>query len=156
MVPVGLSARVLLERENFAGRLRRLAAQGIFIGTSSWKYPGWFDTIYDRSRYVWRGRFSEARFERDCLAEYAEVFPAVSVDATYYKFPEPKFLAGLAAQVPPTFQFGFKVTDEITLKRYPHVPRSGARAGQPNPHFLDAALPRPVRSGAPAGWTAHV
>ena len=133
-------ARVLPAREELAARLRRLAAQGVRLGTSSWKYPGWFDTIYDRSRYVWRGRFSEARFERDCLAEYAQVFPTVSVDATYYKFPTADFLRGLAAQVPADFQFAFKVTDDITLKRFPHVPRSGARAGQANPRFLDAAL----------------
>jgi uncharacterized protein YecE (DUF72 family) len=137
---VRLSFCVLLLREEFAARLRRLAAQGVLLGTSSWKYPGWFDTIYDRSRYVWRGRFSEARFERNCLAEYAEVFPTVSVDATYYKFPTVEFLAGLAAQVPASFQFAFKVTDEITLKHWPHVPRSGARAGLVNPRFLDAGL----------------
>lgn len=131
---------MLLLREQFAARLRQLAAQGVFIGTSSWKYPGWFDTIYDRSRYVWRGRFSEARFERNCLAEYAEVFPTVSVDATYYKFPTAEFLKGLAAQVPASFLFAFKVTDEITLKHWPHVPRSGARAGLVNPRFLDAGL----------------
>lgn len=140
IVRVGLSLRVLLAREQFAARLRRLAAQGVFLGTSSWKYPGWFDTIYDRSRYVWRGRYSEARFERDCLAEYAQVFPTVSVDATYYKFPAVEFLQGLVAQVPVDFQFGFKVTGEITLKRFPNIPRSGARAGQVNPRFLDAAL----------------
>ena len=139
-VRVSLSLRVLLAREQFAARLRRLAAQGVFLGTSSWKYPGWFDTIYDRSRYVWRGRYSEARFERDCLAEYAQVFPTVSVDATYYKFPAKEFLAGLATQVPADFQFAFKVTDDITLKRWPNVPRSGARAGHLNPRFLDAAL----------------
>jgi len=131
---------VLLLREQFAARLRRLTARGVFLGTSSWKYPGWFETIYDRDRYVWRGRFSNARFERDCLAEYAQVFPTVSVDATYYKFPAAKFLDGLAAQVPDGFQFAFKVTDEITLKRWPRVPRSGDRAGMENSRFLDAAL----------------
>jgi uncharacterized protein YecE (DUF72 family) len=42
--------------------------------------------------------------------------------------------------VPGDFQFAFKVTDEITLKRFPNVPRSGLRAGQENPHFLNADL----------------
>jgi uncharacterized protein YecE (DUF72 family) len=134
-----LSGAVLIERESLAARLRQLAAQGVFLGTSSWKYPGWFGAIYDRDRYVWRGRFSNARFERDCLAEYAQVFPTVSVDATYYKFPERTFLEGLAAQVPQNFQFAFKVCDDITLKRFPQLPRFGRRAGQQNPHFLDAA-----------------
>jgi uncharacterized protein YecE (DUF72 family) len=131
---------VLLLREQFAARLRRLAARGVFLGTSSWKYPGWFGAIYDRDRYVWRGRYSEARFERDCLAEYALVFPTVSVDATYYRFPSADSLRALAAQVPEGFRFAFKVTDEISLKRWPRVPQSGDRAGMVNPRFLDATL----------------
>ncbi len=57
--------------------VQRLAASNIFIGTSSWKYPGWTGLIYDEQRYVYRGKFAETRFERDCLNEYAEVFKTV-------------------------------------------------------------------------------
>lgn len=128
------------DREHIATRLRALAAQGVFIGTSSWKYPGWLGTIYERDRYVWRGRFSEARFERNCLADYARTFSTVSVDATYYQFFKPAMLADLAAQVPDGFQFGFKVCGDLTQKRFPQLPRYGARAGMVNPHFLDARL----------------
>jgi uncharacterized protein YecE (DUF72 family) len=60
------------------------------------------------------------------------------VDAAYYTFPSIKYLEGLAAQVPPDFQFGFKVTDEITVKKFPNLPRFGERAGRPNEHFLRA------------------
>ena len=136
---IGFSASVGTDRDELAADLQQLAARQVFLGTSSWKYPGWFGSIYERDRYIWRGRFSNSRFERDCLAEYARVFPTVSVDATYYKFPDEAFLQGLAAQVPPGFQFAFKVCDEITLKHYPSLPRFGARAGRANPHFLDAA-----------------
>jgi uncharacterized protein YecE (DUF72 family) len=125
------------ERESLAAKLRQLAARGVFLGTSSWKYPGWFGTIYERDRYVWRGRFSQARFERACLAEYAQTFPVVSVDATYYKFFDRAALEELASQVPVTFQFAFKVCGDITLKRFPQLPRFGGRAGAENPHFLD-------------------
>ena len=128
------------EREPLAEKLRRLAARGVFLGTSSWKYPGWFSAIYERDRYVWRGRFSNARFERDCLTEYAQTFPTVSVDATYYKFFEQHSLEALAAQVPDGFQFAFKVCGDITLKQFPVLSRFGHRAGQSNPHFLDAEL----------------
>jgi uncharacterized protein YecE (DUF72 family) len=131
---------MLKEREQLAGRLRQLAAQGVFLGTSSWKYPGWFGTIYDRERYVWRKRFSQARFERDCLAEFALTFPAVSLDASYYKFFEQRALEELAAVVPDHFQFGLKVCHDITLKRFPQLPRFGHRAGAANTHFLDASL----------------
>ena len=128
------------DREQLAGKLKRLAAQGVMVGTSSWKYEGWFDSLYDRSRYVWHGRFSNARFERDCLAEYAQIFPTVSVDATYYKFPGRASLEKLAAQVTPDFRFAFKVTDDITIKRFANLPRFGIRAGRENPNFLNATL----------------
>src|SRR4029453_7656875 len=82
----------------------------------------------------------KARFERDCLAEFAQTFPAVSVDASYYKFYERGALEEMAAQVPQRFQFAFKVCGDITLKHFPQVPRFGHRAGTSNPRFLDAAL----------------
>jgi uncharacterized protein YecE (DUF72 family) len=47
-------------------------------------------------------------------------------------------LGGLVAQVPENFQFAFKVTDEITIKRFPNLPRFGSRAGQTNANFLSA------------------
>lgn len=120
--------------------LEQLASQAVYVGTSSWKYPGWCGQVYDESRYVTRGKFSEARFERECLAEYAEIFPTVCVDAGYYKFPSPQYLEGLCKQVPDSFRFGFKVTDTITIKNYTNLPRFGALAGKPNEHFLDADL----------------
>lgn len=126
------------DRERMRRDAAALAAAGVFLGTSSWKYPGWCGRLYDPARYEWRGRFSEARFERNCLREYAEVFQTVCVDAAYYTFPSETFLAGLAAQVPGDFLFAFKVTDEITVRRFPSLPRFGPRAGRRNPHFLDA------------------
>jgi hypothetical protein len=51
------------DRERLRERLSRLAECGVFLGTSSWKYPGWRGQVYSHDRYVWRGRFSEARFE---------------------------------------------------------------------------------------------
>ncbi|HMP84425.1 MAG TPA: DUF72 domain-containing protein [Verrucomicrobiota bacterium] len=117
-----------------------LAAQGVHIGTSSWKYPGWFGRLYERDRYVWRGKFSNARFERNCLAEYAQVFKTVSLDAAFYQFPTREWLEPMVEQVPSDFQFGLKVTDAITLKTFPNLPRFGKRAGQGNEHFLNADL----------------
>lgn len=125
-------------RDTLRTQLAALAERGVFLGASSWKYPGWQGLLYDRERYVWRGRYAESRFERLCLAEYAEVFPAVCVDAAYYRFPERKSLESLAEQVPARFRFGFKVTGDITLKHFPNLPRFGDRAGRPNEMFLDA------------------
>jgi len=128
------------DRSQLQTRLADLANQQIYLGTSSWKYPGWCGSIYEEERYLTRAKFSESRFNRDCLAEYAETFPAVCVDAGYYRFPTEKYLTGLAEQVPDHFRFGFKVTDEITIKHFPKLARFGDRAGKPNDHFLNARL----------------
>ncbi len=128
------------DREKVKLETARLAARGVFIGTSSWKYPGWRGQLYDSARYQWRGKFAQSRFEKNCLAEYAEVFKTVCVDAAYYAFPGVPCLEGLAAQVPADFQFAFKVTGEITMKKFPNLPRFGLRAGQPNPNFLKAEV----------------
>ena len=128
------------DRTTIARKLTALAAEGIYLGTSSWKYPGWRGLLYDDSRYVYRGKFAESRFEKNCLAEYAEVFKTVCLDAAYYQFPSEKYLSGLTSQVPTDFQFAFKVTEEITIKKFPNLPRHGHRAGKVNDNFLNAEL----------------
>lgn len=136
--PAVLSRMADSSIRDFRVPLSNLAKAGIFIGTSSWKYPGWRGQLYDPKRYEFRGKVAESRFERECLSEYAEVFKTVCVDAAYYQFPTEKYLAGLCNQVPDDFRFTFKVTDDITIRRFPNVARSGARAGQENGDFLNA------------------
>jgi uncharacterized protein YecE (DUF72 family) len=128
------------DRPALADRLRALAAERTLIGTSSWKYEGWFGQIYERERYLERGRFSKRRFEAECLREYAETFPIVCGDFAFYQFPEPEFWRRMFAQVPPNFQFAFKVPEQITCKIYPTHPRYGATAGRENEGFLDAEM----------------
>jgi len=128
------------DRSTVQAAATRLAQQGVYIGTSSWKYEGWFDQLYTPARYEYRGRIARTRFERDCLSEYAEVFKTVCVDAAYYTFPSRRYLEGLVAQVPGDFQFAFKVTDAITIKKFPKLSRFGDQAGKPNENFLNADL----------------
>jgi uncharacterized protein YecE (DUF72 family) len=128
------------DRDKMKGAAAALAGGGVFIGTSSWKYPGWRGQLYDQNRYVWHGKFSKARFERLCLEEYAAVFKTVCVDAAYYKFPDRRFLEQLVSQVPADFLFALKVTDRITVKRFGNLPRFGLRAGTANEDFLNAGL----------------
>lgn len=130
----------MFDREQIRERVSALAGQGVFVGTSSWKYPGWCGTLYERQRYEWRGKFAESRFNRNCIREYAEVFKTVCVDAAYYSFPTRAYLEGMANQVPDEFQFAFKVTDAITIKRFPNLDRFGEQAGKRNENFLNAAL----------------
>ena len=102
------------DRAKIKSAVTRLAQQGVYIGTSSWKYDGWFDQLYTPARYEYRGKVAKTRFQRECLTEYAEVFKTVCVDAAYYTFPSQKYLESMAAQVPPDFQFAYKVTDAST------------------------------------------
>ncbi len=129
-----------LTRHDLAERAAALAAQGVYVGTSSWKYPGWCGVIYNHARYEYRGKFAETRFKRECLAEYAEVFKTVCVDAAYYTFPSRQYLEGMVGQTPDDFLFGLKVTDAITIKKFPKLDRFGERAGKPNESFLNADL----------------
>ncbi|MGA3265878.1 MAG: DUF72 domain-containing protein [Verrucomicrobiota bacterium] len=128
------------DRDRMKEKAAALAAKGVFVGTSSWKYEGWFGQLYTPARYEYRGKVAKTRFERDCLSEYAEVFKTVSVDAAYYTFPSLEYLQKLADAVPADFRFGFKVTDAVTIKKFPNLARFGAKAGQSNPGFLNADL----------------
>lgn len=71
------------DRETMKEKAAALAAKGVYVGTVSWKYEGWFGQLYTLARYEHRGKLAKTRFERDCLSEYAEVFKTVSVDAAY-------------------------------------------------------------------------
>ena len=140
MESLPLFAQPASPREQLAARLAGLAAHGVYLGTSSWKYEGWIGQIYTRERYVTRGRFSQKKFEAECLAEYAEVFPAVGGDFSFYQFPSRDYWRRLFSLAPPRLQFGLKVPEEITVKEWPGHARYGGRAGKPNEHFLDAGL----------------
>jgi len=128
------------DRERLRARLAAFAQQKIFIGTSSWKYEGWLGQIYSRSRYLTRGRFSQKRFNDECLSEYAETFPIVCGDFSFYQFPSPDYWRKLFGSTPSTLQFAFKVPEDVTAKQFPRHPRYGPRAGDNNSSFLDAAL----------------
>jgi uncharacterized protein YecE (DUF72 family) len=131
---------VLYHRDNIAIEASGLAARGVYIGTSSWKYPGWRGQLYTDDRYIFRGNYSQSRFDRLCLSEYAEVFKTVCVDAAYYRFPDARFMESTFDETPRDFLFGLKVTDRITVKRFPNFPRFGDEAGAPNPDFLNSDL----------------
>lgn len=122
-----------------APALKARAEQGVFFGTSSWKYEGWLGSIYARERYLTRGKFSRKKFEAECLREYAETFPVVGGDFSFYQFPSSEYWANLFLGLPENFSFGLKVPEEITVKRWPGHARYGSRAGRPNERFLDAA-----------------
>jgi uncharacterized protein YecE (DUF72 family) len=121
-------------------KLQALAEQGIYFGTSSWKYDGWLGSIYTAERYQTRGKHSKAKFEAECLAEYAETFPTVCGDFAFYQFPSESYWAGLFDSTPERFVFSFKVPEDITVATWPTHARYGKRGGQPNEHFLSSKI----------------
>ncbi len=102
-------AKILPGIAPLARRLGHLARRGVHIGTSSWKYPGWLGKVYDPARYATRGKIAKTRFDRDCLEEYAGVFPAVGGDFSFYQFPSDSTWQRLFEKVPE----GFKKTDDF-------------------------------------------
>jgi uncharacterized protein YecE (DUF72 family) len=115
-------------------RIRRWASRGILFGGSSWKYPGWRGMVYNRD-YP-----SKKAFDRECLAEYSGVFPTVCADFALYDFPSAEQMRLLHDQTADGFTVSLKVTDRVTVKRYPNLPRYGANAGKENPDFLNVEL----------------
>jgi uncharacterized protein YecE (DUF72 family) len=87
-----------------------------------------------------RGRFSQKRFQDKCLSEYAETFPVVCGDFSFYQFPSESYWRKLFGSAPASLQFAFKAPEDVTVKQFPRHPRYGARAGDDNSSFLDAAL----------------
>jgi uncharacterized protein YecE (DUF72 family) len=123
-----------------APKLRALAEKGIYFGTSSWKYEGWLGSIYRPELYLTRGKFSKKKFEAECLADYAATFPIVCGDFAFYQFPSPDYWKKLFEGTPPSFLFGFKVPEDITVAKWPGHARYGTRAGKDNEGFLNAEL----------------
>lgn len=130
----------LTRARRLTDRLGSLARRGVYLGTSSWKYPGWLGQVYDPARYAARGRLSERKFRDECLAEYATVFPTVCGDFAFYQFPRSEMWQGLFERVPAGFKFAMKVPEDVTVERFPRLRRYGDHAGQPNVHFMDPVL----------------
>ena len=75
----------------------------IYVGTSGWSYK------------EWKGSFYPPKFAaEDMLRYYAEHFPTVEVNNSFYRIPSERVLAGWAAQVPPDFRFVMKASRRIT------------------------------------------
>lgn len=136
----GLFDEIPERRLRLAARLRELALNNVWLGTSSWKYPGWLGNIYTPERYRTRGKFSQKKFDETCLAEFGETFLAVCGDFAFYQFPSPEYWSKLFLGSPSTLHFAFKVPEHITVKTWPCHARYGQRAGLDNENFLDAGL----------------
>jgi uncharacterized protein YecE (DUF72 family) len=81
-------------------------AHPILIGTSGWSYPDW------------EGVFYPAGLDSaDYLAWYADRFPIVEVDSTFYRVPTRRMVHAWRNHTPPGFRFALKVPQAITHKK---------------------------------------
>ena len=75
----------------------------VLVGTSGYNYP------------EWRGSFYPDKFSTDkMLAFYAERFPTVEINYTFYRLPNEKLLAGWSEGTPERFCFTLKAPRRIT------------------------------------------
>jgi uncharacterized protein YecE (DUF72 family) len=138
--PSLFDAESRFDRQALATKLKQLSDRNVFIGTSSWRYEGWLNQIYSPERYQTRGRFSKQKFHDECIQEYAETFPVVGADFSFYAIPEPPFWKKIFDAAPPYLKWSLKVPEEFTAKRFSDQVRYGPRRGLENPAFLDADL----------------
>jgi len=115
-------------------RLGRRLPPSVYLGTSSWSFPGW-------QRIVYGGAHTETQLARLGLAAYSchPLLRAVGIDRGFYQPLAESQYAGYARQVPEHFRFLVKAPALITdaLLRG----ERGAPAAE-NPSFLDPALAR--------------
>lgn len=115
-------------------RLEQLAQtlpDGLFLGTSSWSFPGWRNLVYAES--------SDVRLlARHGLRAYAQhpLLSTVGLDRTFHAPLTAEQYRGYVGQVTERFRFVVKAPAEITTPVWRAA--SGRPAGR-NAHYLDAS-----------------
>lgn len=95
----------------------------VLAGTSGWQYKEWKGSFYP-----------EVMSTGDMLGYYADQFPTVEVNNTFYRMPKASVLEGWADQVPDGFQFVLKASRRIT-----HFGRLKEEAIEPLQFLLGSA-----------------
>jgi uncharacterized protein YecE (DUF72 family) len=136
IVAMSVDLRTTLSPEDIRTPPSTPLPANLFLGTSTWTFPGWRGTIYTRDYK------SEKDFNHRCLEEYATIpwFRTACIDSLFYNPPSPTTLERYAAQTPEFFRFVSKIWERITIISYPKHARYGQLAGQKNPDFLNAEL----------------
>jgi uncharacterized protein YecE (DUF72 family) len=113
-------------------RLGRQLPPSVYLGTSSWSFPGWQGIVYGAA-------YGESLLAREGLAAYAQhpVLRLAGIDRSYYQpLPRSEF-ARYASQVPPGFRFLVKAPARVT-----DAVARGERGApmEPNEHFVIPAM----------------
>jgi uncharacterized protein YecE (DUF72 family) len=111
--------------------LARELPHHLYLGTSSWFFPGWRGLVWDRAA-------DEATLSRHGLAAYAQhpLLATVCVDRAFYAPLTRDQYAGYAGQVPASFRFVVKAPGAVTHSWV----RDREGKPQSNPAFLDAEM----------------
>jgi uncharacterized protein YecE (DUF72 family) len=109
--------------------------EGLWVGTSSWSFPGWSGSVYDR-------KYPESKLSQQGLRAYSRhpLLAAVGIDRTYYAPMTAEEHKRYADQVPDSFRFLVKAPERLTTARFARHSRNGALAGLDNPDFLSPRL----------------
>lgn len=111
-------------------RLGRQLPSSVYLGTSSWSFPGWRGIVYG-------GSYSESTLAREGLVAYAEhpLLRLAGIDRSFHQPLTAREFERYANQVPEGFRFLVKAPALVTdafIRAERGVP------AQPNPRFLDA------------------
>jgi uncharacterized protein YecE (DUF72 family) len=99
-------------------------ANPILIGCSGWSYPDWAGPFYP-----------EGMAASEYLGWYADRFPIVEVDSTFYRVPSKGMVQGWRDKTPKGFRFVLKVPQAITHQK--QLRDSEAEVDE----FVEAILP---------------
>ncbi|HZY70963.1 MAG TPA: DUF72 domain-containing protein [Thermoplasmata archaeon] len=127
----------------------------ILLGTSGWDYPEWVGPVYPK-----RGVPDKLRF-------YAERFPIVEVNSTFYRLPPVGVAASWARRTPKGFRFAAKFPQTIThdlrlvgaeeeLRRFVEVVRPIQEAGKFVAALLQLPPSLPFESATVRGFYASL
>jgi uncharacterized protein YecE (DUF72 family) len=83
----------------------------LHVGTSGYSYKEWKGNFYPEDLPA-----------KEMLAYYSQRLPAVEINNTFYRLPQPGMIENWKQQVPPRFRFSIKASQRIThIKRINNV-----------------------------------
>ncbi len=98
----------------------------IYVGTCGYSYKDWVGPFYPGTIR-----------QNEMLAYYANCFPAVEIDASFYGVPRRETVARMNARTPQAFRFCFKVPQTVS-----HPPQDGLGRVHPDAHaFVETLVP---------------
>ena len=94
----------------------------LYVGTSGYSYKEWKGNFYPEDLPA-----------KEMLSYYSRQLPAVEINNTFYRMPQPSMIENWKEQVPADFRFSIKATQRIT-----HIKRLKNAADETN-YLLESA-----------------